>query len=150
MPRPKGTMADGVLGARERIDAIEEGYEYFLAYAAQGLRADAGAKAGGEMRSHLARIILSVDGLGEALGRAVRDGGRREEAWDDVLAVVAKDAQATLAALRLVAAQPAVSSQLIDNLNANVHFRALLTGLFLVDEALAPVTPPRNPEEPQP
>jgi len=35
-----------------------------------------------------------------------------------------------------VAAQSSVSSQLIDNLNANIHFRALLTDLFLVDELI--------------
>jgi len=29
-----------------------------------------------------------------------------------------------------------MSSQLVDNLNANIHLRALLTDLFLVDEAL--------------
>ena len=42
----------------------------------------------------------------------------------------------TRAALGLVMAQPSISSQLIDNLNASIHFRALLTDLFLVDEAL--------------
>jgi hypothetical protein len=35
-----------------------------------------------------------------------------------------------------VLAQPAISSQLIDNLNASIHLRALLTDLFLVDELL--------------
>ena len=34
----------------------------------------------------------------------------------------------------LVLAQPAISSQLIDNLNASIHLRALLTDLFLVGE----------------
>jgi hypothetical protein len=33
-----------------------------------------------------------------------------------------------------VLAQPAISSQLIDNLNASIHLRALLTDLFLIDE----------------
>ena len=36
--------------------------------------------------------------------------------------------------MRLVSAQKWVSSQLIDNLNASIHFRALLTDLFLIDE----------------
>jgi hypothetical protein len=49
---------------------------------------------------------------------------------------VTRDADAALAAVRLVAAQPGVSSQLIDNLNANIHLRALLTDLFLVDELI--------------
>ena len=42
----------------------------------------------------------------------------------------------TLAAMRLVLAQPSISSQLVDNLNASIHVRALLTDLFLIDEIL--------------
>jgi hypothetical protein len=34
----------------------------------------------------------------------------------------------------LVLAQPSISSQLIDNLNASIHLRALLTDLSLVGE----------------
>ena len=47
-----------------------------------------------------------------------------------------RDAQDSLAAIELVLAQPAISSQLIDNLNASIHLRALLTDLFLIDEIL--------------
>ena len=47
-----------------------------------------------------------------------------------------RDAHDSLAALELVLAQPAISSQLIDNLNASIHLRALLTDLFLVGEIL--------------
>jgi hypothetical protein len=36
----------------------------------------------------------------------------------------------------VVLAQPAISSQLIDNLNASIHLRALLTDLFLLGEIL--------------
>jgi hypothetical protein len=52
------------------------------------------------------------------------------------IAVLHRDAQDSLAALELVLAQPAISSQLIDNLNASIHLRALLTDLFLIDEIL--------------
>ena len=38
------------------------------------------------------------------------------------------------AAIQVVIAQPSISSQLIDNLNASIHLRALLTDLFLIDE----------------
>jgi hypothetical protein len=41
-------------------------------------------------------------------------------------------------AVRLVLARPDISSQLVDNLNASIHLRALLTDLFVVDEALKP------------
>ena len=43
-----------------------------------------------------------------------------------------------LAAIRLVLAKADISSQLVDNLNASIHLRALLTDLFVVDEALKP------------
>jgi hypothetical protein len=47
------------------------------------------------------------------------------------------DAQDSLAALEVVLAQPAISSQLIDNLNASIHLRALLTDLFLIGEVFS-------------
>jgi hypothetical protein len=51
--------------------------------------------------------------------------------------VLARDAESSVAAIELVLAQPLISSQLIDNLNASIHLRALLTDLFLVNEILA-------------
>jgi hypothetical protein len=53
-------------------------------------------------------------------------------------AAVESDARIALAAIRLVLARADISSQLIDNLNASIHLRALLTDLFVVDEALKP------------
>jgi hypothetical protein len=50
--------------------------------------------------------------------------------------VLVKDANHALFAAELVLAQPNISSQLIDNLNASMHVRALLTDLFLITEIL--------------
>ena len=41
-----------------------------------------------------------------------------------------RDAHAAQAGLRVVMAQPSISSQLVDNLNASIHVRALLTEFF--------------------
>ena len=49
-----------------------------------------------------------------------------------------RDARDALAAVQLVQVQPSISSQLVDNLNASIHLRALLTDLFLLDEILKP------------
>ena len=49
-----------------------------------------------------------------------------------------RDAGDARAAIGLVLAQPSISSQLIDNLNASIHLRALLTDLFLIDEIVRP------------
>jgi hypothetical protein len=48
--------------------------------------------------------------------------------------VLDRDARDSLAAIELVLAQRAISSQLIDNLNASMHLRGLLTDLFLLIE----------------
>src|SRR5215831_16677492 len=50
--------------------------------------------------------------------------------------VIDVDARAAQAAVRLVLAQPSIGSQLVDNLNASSHVRALLTDLFLLGEVL--------------
>ena len=120
---------------KARIDAIESSYEFFLAYAAQGLTTDEGAKAGAQLREFLAKIENAMDGLPELVTEAVA-GRELSDSWADVVAMVRSDATAALAMVRLIAARPGVSSELIDNLNAFIHMRALLTDLFLVDALL--------------
>ncbi len=124
---------------RDRIDTIEEGYEFFLAYAAQGLAGDGDSGPGAELREYLGRVEEAVAGLSDVMG-ALMEGEESEPAashrLDEFRHVVADDARKAGAALRLVSAQPSISSQLVDNLNASIHLRALLTDLFLLDEIL--------------
>ena len=58
-----------------------------------------------------------------------------------------RDARDSLAALELVLARPVISSRLIDNLNASIHLRALLTDMFLVGEIIAKQHPVVKPGE---
>ena len=58
------------------------------------------------------------------------------EKYRAFFAVLDRDARDSLAAIDLVLAQPSISSQLVDNLNASIHLRALLTDLFLVSDIL--------------
>ncbi len=122
---------------RDRIDAIEGGYEFFLSYAAKGVRGDAGT--GGELGHCLEQMDTAMEGLAEFLSALVRERGLEPlPPYDAFFEVVGRDAQRAQRAIRLVRAQPGISSQVIDNLNASVHLRALLTDLFLVDEILRP------------
>ena len=123
-------------GSREdRCNAIEECYEFMLAYAAQGLPGDAGTQSGSQLRELLRRAVDALTGLADAYSAAVQaDDLQPAERYQTFLAVLKRDADDSLAALELVLAQPALSSQLIDNLNASIHLRALLTDLFLIDE----------------
>jgi hypothetical protein len=119
----------------ERLTAIEECYEFLLAYAAQGLPTDEGSKAGGQVRGFLQSAARALNGLAESCAAMVEQGNMEPaERYLAFLKVLERDAGDSLAAIELVLAQPAISSQLIDNLNASIHVRALLTDLFLLDE----------------
>jgi hypothetical protein len=119
------------LSLAERIEAIEQAYELMLAYAAQGRQDDADDSS--SIRRFLQHADTALDGLAACLRETVTV---QPEAFAEFIAVLEDDARRTRAALRLVLAQKALSSQLIDNLNASIHIRALLTDIFLIDEAL--------------
>jgi hypothetical protein len=119
----------------ERCETIEECYEFMLAYAAQGVPSDEGSHAGAQIREYLKRAVKAISYLTETCEAAVIEE-RIEPAdrYNAYLAVLERDAKNSLAAIELVLAQPSISSQLIDNLNASIHLRALLTDLFLLSE----------------
>ena len=120
-----------------RCHAIEECYEFMLAYAAQGVVDEASSQSAGQLREFLARAEAALTGLGDAYRAVVQHD--KLEAADKYLAfieVLDRDAQSALAAVRLVIAQPSITSQIVDNLNASIHVRAMLTDLFLIDEIL--------------
>lgn len=140
---------------KARIDLIEEAYEFFLAYAAQGLsgvasdspkdspespkdspdrQADLADRQvhlpDSQVRQYLRRCDQALTGLADGFRANMHDAAAHE----DAIAVLERDAAAAQAFVRLALAQPAVSSQLIDNLNASIHVRALLTDLFVLGD----------------
>jgi hypothetical protein len=119
------------------IEAIEQSYEFFLAYAAQGATDDATIRVGAQLREFLRKIDEALEALATELpGIVEREGLEPPEAYVDMIALTAADAGRARAAVRLVLSRPSVGSQLIDNLNASLHVRALLTDLFLLDEVI--------------
>jgi len=122
-----------------RCNAIEECYEFMLAYAGQGLSGKENSKSSSEVREFLNRAVEALSGLAEAYTKALNEENLQPaERYLAFLAVLEKDARDSLASIHLVLAQSTISSQLIDNLNASIHLRALLTDLFLIDEILKP------------
>ncbi len=106
----------------ENIEAIEAGYEFLLAFAAQGRESDEGT----EVRDTLSSMHDAAASI--AVSLAEDDG--------DFLAVIVDDAGKSRAAISLVLAQEKIGSELVDNLNASIHLRALLTDLFLLSETI--------------
>jgi hypothetical protein len=124
---------------KDRCNKIEECYEFMLAYAAQGLRSEPGGGSGSQVRSLLTRADDALDGLSQIFTAIVRnDKLQPKKKYDAFIAMLDRDASDARAAFGLVLAQPSISSQLVDNLNASIHVRALLTDLFLIDEIVRP------------
>ena len=113
----------------ERCDAIEECYEFMLGYAGKGLPNDEGS----QIRYYLQRAAEAITGLAKTFSEVVeKQRIEPTEKYEAFLTVLDRDARDSLAAIELVLVQTAISSQLIDNLNASIHLRALLTDIFLL------------------
>jgi hypothetical protein len=121
----------------QRCETIERAYEFMLAYAAQGLSGDAGSQSGGELRQLLSRATGALADLSDRYLALVQgEGLHPSDKYGAFIDVIRRDAGDARAAIELVLAQRSISSQVIDNLNASIHVRALLTDLFLIDEIL--------------
>lgn len=110
---------------QDTIEVIESGYEFLLAYAAQGRDSD------GAQPSEVRNVLT---GMQEAAAGIVDLMHAQDHAFAPV---VADDARKSAAAIALVLRQQKIGSEIVDNLNASIHLRALLTDLFLVSEAAA-------------
>jgi hypothetical protein len=118
---------------QKQCETIEECYEFTLSFAARGLASDEGS----ELREQLTRAAKAMRELERSCAEAI--GGEQLEPaskYEAFFAVLRRDAEGALAAMELVLAQATIGSQLIDNLNASIHLRALLADLFLVTEIL--------------
>src|SRR5688572_31428948 len=90
----------------QRIEAVESGYEFMLAYAAQGRQTDKGAAAGRNVREYLDKMVAALEGLSPVIDACA-------SALDAELAkkgaafftAVDTDARVALAALKLALAR---------------------------------------------
>jgi signal transduction histidine kinase len=114
-----------------QVEAIESAYEFMLAYAAQGRDADKELPGGSEIKKVLVALAAAL-----AVLRDNADDSGLPAQFQKFLETLAVDASNAGTAVELVLSQSRISSQLVDNLNASIHLRAVLTDLFLIDEAL--------------
>lgn len=122
----------------QQCETIEECYEFALSYAARGVSGDNTGDAGKQMRETLTRAAVAMRGLARSYAETIQQEQLAPaEKYEAFFAVLKRDAENAVAAVDLVLAQPTIGSQLVDNLNASIHLRALLADLFLVTEILA-------------
>ena len=123
---------------QKQCETIEECFEFTLSFAARGSASDEGS----ELRAHLTRAVAAMRGLERSCAESIvqeklaAPDKSRVDKYEAFFAVLKRDAESALAAMELVLAQPRIGAQLIDNLNASIHLRALLADLFLVTEIL--------------
>jgi len=127
-------MADYSSDWAQRIEHLEAGYEFMLAYAAQGQAHDDPSGEGSQIRAFLENMQEALDGLGESAEQVAKLNGLQDS--ESFVEALKDDAKKAHSGIVLVLGKPAISSQLVDNLNASIHLRTLLTDLFLLDEAL--------------
>jgi hypothetical protein len=130
-------MVETLADIEARCDAIEGCFEYNLAWAAKGVNGDEPGLSTAELRHSLIGAVDAIQGLGQSFRAAIEQAGLKPAVrYTDFIEILERDAKDALVTIELVLAQPVISSQLIDNLNASVHLRALLTDLFLIDELI--------------
>jgi hypothetical protein len=120
------------IAVHEQIETIESGYEYLLAYAAQGKDTDV---SGGNTNSEVRTRLTDMADAASSIASDLKDDASTFR-W-----VIVDDARKAQAAIALVLEQKGISSEMVDNLNASIHLRALLTDLFLLSEAGEPTSP---------
>ena len=130
-----------VMELGQHIEAIEEAYEFMLAFAAQGRRDERGATGPG-IRHFLSRLDGALGAMPHCAAGACLELGLLDDCTG-ILAVLAEDARKAHALVRFVLSRESIGSQLTDNLNASIHLRALLTDLFVLDESLKVAAAPR-------
>lgn len=118
------------------IDAIESAYEFMLAYAAQG-RDGRGADYVAQVKQFMNGMIEALVLIPAVASECLKDAeGRVAESHKDFVKVLTEDAKKSSAIVSFVLKQERITSQLVDNINASIHLRALLTDIFLLDEML--------------
>lgn len=118
-------------GIRERIEEVEEAYEFMLAYAAQG-RAEEGAE-GARIRAFLTRFrdaAQAISGMVDSLPEPAAAAG--------FLARFREESRTVDSVLAVVLARADISSEVVDNANGLLALRAYLTSLFFLDKAVLP------------
>jgi hypothetical protein len=113
----------------EDIEVIESGYEYLLAFAAQGRPAQKETGPGPHARPTIEGIAAAMKNIATAF----------TDSKDDFERVIANDCRNAGAALAFMLKQEKIGSEMVDNLNASIHLRAVLTDLFLYSEVLKPL-----------
>jgi len=109
----------------ESIEDIEVAYEYMLAYAAQGRKTDIGEN-GVPIREYLTKMTSALDVIFNHLKDHQNQG--------EFIKAVRQDLMIAKEIVELTLKKKNIGSQCIDNVNASVHVRTMITDLFILED----------------
>lgn len=123
---------------RARIELVETGYEFMLAYAAQGRDREEEGSSGPSIRAQIRSLHESLNVLSDLFEVEIKRTPATSRptllAFNQILS---EEAHRATAAVAVVLVLKNISSQVVDNLNASTYLRSILTGMFLMDEAIS-------------
>ncbi len=119
------------------IEVIESGYEFLLAFAAQGRPPQVETGPGPHARTELTAMLAAMEHAEEQLAASASNAFEQ---------VIVEDLKKAKAVVSFVLAQPKIGSEVIDNLNASIHLRTVLTDFFLYSEAFRPAAEEEQPQ----
>lgn len=117
---------------RTQIEAVEEAYEFMLAYAAQGRAEEGAGPDGAQIREFLRQFddaVGAIAGMIDTLPAVSGDAA-------GFAASLRKDSEIMSSVLRIMLASDNVSSEVVDNANGLISVRSYLTSLFFLDKAV--------------
>lgn len=118
-----------MINLEKEIEVIESGYEFLLAFAAQGRPPQVESGPGPHARTELTAMLGAMKNAAQALANSSNEFEQ----------LINADLKKTIAVMDFVLAQAKIGSEIVDNLNASIHLRTVLTDFFLYSEAFKPV-----------
>ena len=132
-------MSEGTVAELKRhIEAAEEAYEFLIAYAGRGLDRNQPPGTSDEVRDHLERLGDAMAGGHEAaLAVADEHDLAGAEHYESALARMGEEIEEARTILSLLAAQDAITSAQVDNMNGMSVFQSVMMKFFFLDELTA-------------
>ena len=129
---------DSVAELGRQIESAEEAYEFLISYAGRGLDRDQPAGTTREVRGYLEQLEASmVDGLEAAEAVADEHELDGEPHYRAALETMAGEIAEARTIVSLIAAQDAITSAQVDNMNGMAVFQSVMMKFFFLDELTA-------------
>ena len=131
-PRAEAAGMSDPDGIRAHIEAIEEAYEFMLAYAAQGRAEEGAGPDGAHIRTFLAQFDAAVTAIAQEIDSLPGAGGEAAA----FLRGFEADSRTMTSVLQMMLARNQITSEVVDNANGLISVRSYLTSIFFLDKAV--------------